>query len=166
MADDFKNHASSLILHIKQIFSNGEYHEVFGFLQYVLRHRNRPANFSAQINQALTYGRAAYRVLDGNTIIPISSETEMLTLEMAFADLGTTEFRGARSHLRSAGSELTSGNYAASIRESMHAVESVARTLEPSGQLAEALSKLEKSAAIHPALNRLLKNPLTALESL
>jgi hypothetical protein len=58
-----------------------------------------------------------------------------------------------REHLRNAGSELTMGNYAASIRESTQAVESVARVLEPSATvLGLALSKLEKSAYIHGAL--------------
>jgi hypothetical protein len=60
------------------------------------------------------------------------------------------EFHGARAHLRNAGSELTAGNYADSIRESIQAVESVARVLEPSAKsLAPALAKLEKSVRIH-----------------
>ncbi|MGQ0446262.1 MAG: hypothetical protein ACT4O2_14345, partial [Beijerinckiaceae bacterium] len=50
--------------------------------------------------------------------------------------------------------ELTAGNYTSSIRESIHAVESVARTLAPSGKLSEALAKLEKSAVIHGGLKK------------
>jgi hypothetical protein len=152
MIDDLKNVATDRILEVKKIFSKGEYHEIFGFLQFVMRLRKVPHGFPERINTALEISRAAYRVLDRNTIIPISSEAERATLERAFSDLVASEFHGARSHLRAAGSELTAGNYAPSIRESIHAVESVARTLAPRGMLREALATLEKSAVIHPAL--------------
>jgi hypothetical protein len=85
--------------------------------------------------------------------IPIGSDAERETLARAFADVAAFEFHGARAHLRNAGSELTAGNYGPSIRESIHAVEAVARVLESRGQtLGPALSKLEKSVRIHPAL--------------
>jgi hypothetical protein len=71
------------------------------------------------------------------------------TLKRAFADLAATEFHGARAHLRNAAEELTTGRYADSIRESIHAVESVARTLAQDGKLSNALAKLEQSAKIH-----------------
>lgn len=54
--------------------------------------------------------------------------------------------------MREAGVALTAGNYTSSIRESIHAVESVARFLEPAGDLSKALGNLEKSASIHGAL--------------
>jgi hypothetical protein len=109
---------------------------------------------SPKIDSALRFGRAAYRVLDGHTIVPIGSEAEFKTLKRAFADLAATEFHGARDHLRKAAEELTAGRYPDSIRESIHAVESVARTLEPDGSLSGALAKLEKSAKIHPAMKQ------------
>lgn len=81
------------------------------------------------------------------------SEAERQTVVRAYADLSGTELHGARAHLRSAGSLLTEGKYGDSIRESMQAVEAVARTLDPSAAtLAPALAKLEKKMAIHPAL--------------
>jgi hypothetical protein len=50
---------------------------------------------------------------------------------------------------------VTEGDYGGSIRESVHAVEAVARTLEPTAnKLAPALAKLEKTVRIHPALSR------------
>jgi hypothetical protein len=159
MADDFSNNAKKLISEIRGIFEKGKYHAVLGFLQFVMRRKNCPTQFPDHINSALEYGRAPYRVLDKDTIIPIASDSERTTLERAFADLAATEFRGARSCLRAAGSELTAGNYAPSIRESIHAVESVARTLAPTGMLKEALATLEKSAVIHPAL----KNGFTSI---
>ncbi len=152
MADDFLNHAASITKHLGTIFSKGDYIKVLGFLQFVLRERNRPYRFPEEIDWALRDGRAAYRVLGGRTIVPISSEAELATLQRAFADLSTSEFRGARSRLHSAGSHLTAGDYSASVRESIHSVELVARTLAPLGKLSEALAKLEKTAGIHGGL--------------
>jgi hypothetical protein len=59
-------------------------------------------------------GRAAYRI-----------EAERRALDGAFADLAASEFHGARVHLRDAGAALTAGDYTSSVRESIHAVESV-----------------------------------------
>ncbi len=150
--DEFIDDFQYLTNKLKVMFMRSDYVRIFGFLQYVIRHESQPHNFDGDFDFLLEKGRAGYRVLDGKTIIPIASDAELTTLKHAFADLATSEFRGARSHLQTAGSELTAGNYTSSIRESIHAVESVARTLAPSGKLSEALAKLEKSAAIHGSL--------------
>lgn len=152
MADDFDTNAKKLVAEIKSLFSNGDYVAVFGFLQFVIRHNSCPFRLDQQIAGALRYGRAAYRVVDGKTITPVGSETELKTLERAFSDLSNSEFGGARAHLRNAASELTLGNFANSVRESIHSVETVARTLAPSGKLSEALAKLEKTSSIHGSL--------------
>jgi hypothetical protein len=44
------------------------------------------------------------------------------------------------------------GQYTDSIRDSIHAVESTARTLAPSKSLSEALASLEKAVATHGGL--------------
>jgi len=91
-------------------------------------------------------------VIDNDTIVPIGSGAELETLERAFADLAVAEFHGARDHLRKAAEELTAGKYSDSIRESIHAVESVARTLAPDGKLSNALAKLEQSTKVHGSM--------------
>ncbi|HTG07978.1 MAG TPA: hypothetical protein VK635_28520 [Bradyrhizobium sp.] len=72
----------------------------------------------------------------------------------AFADLDASEFHGARAHLRNAASHLTAGNFADSVRESIHAVESVSRTLDASADLSKALAKLEQKISIHAAMKK------------
>jgi hypothetical protein len=72
----------------------------------------------------------------------------------AFADLDASEFHGARAHLRNAASHLTAGNFADSVRESIHAVESVSRTLDPSADLSKALARLEQKISIHAAMKK------------
>jgi hypothetical protein len=149
MVDEFENDPDKLIPEIKDIFVNGNYVEMFGWLQSLLRLKTCPGNLPAEIDRALRNGHAAYRVLEGQTIVPIGSDAELETLKRAFADLATTEFHGARDHLRKATENLNGGRYPDSIRESIHAVESVARTLQPDGKLSGALAKLERSASIH-----------------
>lgn len=135
------------------MFFHGNYRGVLGFIQWILRAQNSGSNLHEHVEAALRESRAAYRVFDSDTIVPIESDAEEQTLKLAFADVTASEFRGARSHLREAGSKLTEGDYAGSILESIHAVEAVARVLEPGAQtLGPALSKLEKSIRIHPAL--------------
>jgi hypothetical protein len=151
--DEFKTHPASSISYLKDVFIKGDYLQIFGFLQFVLRRPRCPPGFSNTLAAVLANCRAAYRIVNGNTIIPFGSDVEYKALKEAFADLGASEFLGARSHLAKAGEELTSGNFAASVRESIHAVESVSRVLEPSAKtLGPALGKLEKKAAIHGGL--------------
>ena len=62
---------------------------------------------------------------------------------------------GAETHLRKASENLKAREYADSIRDSIHAVESVARKIGPKGSqtLSSALDSLEKAGfSIHPAL--------------
>jgi hypothetical protein len=152
-ADEFTSTYDDWLEELKSIFMGGGYIKIFGFVQWVLRHEAKPYNVEIEVDDALRKSRAAYALFDNDTIIPIGSGAERETLARAFADVAASEFHGARAHLRNAGSELTGGNYGSSIRESIHAVEAVARVLEPEANtLGPALSKLEKSVRIHPAL--------------
>ena len=74
---------------------------------------------------------------------------EAATIGKAFADLKASGIMGSREHLKSASAELSAGNFADSIRESVHAVESIVRVLEPSDDLGKALAKLEAKAKMH-----------------
>jgi hypothetical protein len=142
-------------LQTRTLFETGDYAQIFGWLEYVLKHPACPAPFAKTIQNILPNCRAAYRVVDGTVICPISSEVEHATIVRAFADLAATQFNGARKHLRDAASYLTAGKYADSIRESIHAVEAVGRTLEPSANiLSKTLAKLEQKILIHPAMKK------------
>src|SRR5438552_12739334 len=106
-------------------------------------------NFSRRIDSILQYCRAPYRVIDNEVLCPIGSETDARSITKAFADLKQAGLAGSREHLRSAAAELTAGNFAGTVRESIHAVESAVRVLEPSGDFSKALSKLEQKTNIH-----------------
>jgi hypothetical protein len=151
-ADEFHARYDDHISSTKKIFTRGDYLEVFGWLQWVLRAR-RDNGLLDRLHSALEEGGAAYRLLDDDeTIVPISSEQELSTLKAALADLSAKEFGGARAHLTKAAQQLTVGQIADSIRESIHAVESVVRVLEPHGDFSKALARLESKVRIHGAL--------------
>jgi hypothetical protein len=140
--------------YLKSTMIQGNYTAIFGLFEYMLRHARCPPDLPEALSLILLETRAAYRIINDDTIIPISSEAEFQTIAHAFVDLALSEFHGARHHLATAASLLTAGDYSASIRESVHTVESVARTLAPSGALSEALARLERSSGIHGGLKK------------
>jgi AbiJ N-terminal domain 4 len=152
MADTFSVSTKVVPHELKTIFEKGDYVKVFGFLQFVLRHSECPFRFAEAIEAALRFAHAAYRVVERRTIFPIGSEAENETIKRTFADLAATEFHGARQHLRNAAEELAGGNNSGSIREGIHAVESVVSVLEPKGDFAKALAKLDAKVKIHGAM--------------
>ena len=136
---------------IKQLIWDGDYVQVFGFLEYVIRHPASPNQFSEHVVRVLKSVRAAYTIVD-KTVVPIGSEAEQSSLRNAFSDLASSEFHGARKHLHLAAEYLSAGKLSDSIRESIHAVEFVVRVLEPQGDFSKALAKLDAKIAIHGAM--------------
>ncbi|MBB4406076.1 MULTISPECIES: hypothetical protein [Agrobacterium tumefaciens complex] len=151
--DTFDTRAVYAKAHVKHVMFTTEYVKFFGFIQYVLRHPSCPSSLRHRVDLILAKNRAAYRVFDGDTIAPFATEEEGATAAKALDALKSAGMDGARSHLRKAMSELTAGSWAGSIRESIHAVESVARTIAPGANtLGPALTALEKNRVIHSAL--------------
>jgi len=151
--DEFSTTLTPTINQVRTIFEQGSYAQIYGWLQFVIRALPN-SGFSKKIESLLRYSRAPYRVVDGTVLLPIGSEAEAQTISNAFSDLASAQLTGAREHLRNAATELNQGQFADSVRESIHAVESVARTLQPSGELSGALARLEKTAQIHGAMKK------------
>jgi hypothetical protein len=152
MADEYDNTFNFQVPRIKSIFQKGDYVAVYGWLQWVLRRHDVPSELPRVIGWVLENHGAGYRLINENTLVPVSSDAELATLERAFADVAAAEFHGARAHLQNAAAELSAGHHADSVRESIHAVESVVRVLEPTGDFSKALAKLESKFRIHGAL--------------
>ena len=84
------------------------------------------------------------------TIVPRSSlESGIATMD-AIETVEQEGSEGAKAHLRRAAEHLNAQHYADSVRESIHAVESVARTIDPkaSAGLDPALTSLEKAGVL------------------
>ncbi len=154
-ADKFGNEFSGNVMKLRTLVMEGPLNEVFDFLQFAMRHRPSPDDLESKVCQAFETGRVAYTVIpDGPTIIPTATPEEGDAIIGAFRRLAEAGFDGARSHLRAAAEALNEGNYAGSVRESIHAVESVARRLnaDASTALKSALDALDERIKMHPAL--------------
>jgi hypothetical protein len=154
MADEFRNDFDQLVSNLKRVFEHGDYVDIFDLTQWLLRQPEKPIAPEA-IRHALKTSRAAYRLLNDNlTIVPITSDQDADTLQAALVDTSSSEFGGARAHLLAAARELTAGSPAASIRESIHAVESAARVIAGKSSLSGALQVLKNKGHVHGALEK------------
>ena len=100
--------------------------------------------------------RLAYTIDAGGppTIVPAVTPAEGDAVVEALQTLRNARLEAGASHLRNASECIHAGDWAGSVRESIHAVESVARQLDPqaSRNLKRALQSLDKRKALHPAL--------------
>jgi len=152
-ADEFDGSVIFWNTVLKRICLESDYVAVLGVFQHIIRLHSRYSQFNNGIESIIRKHKAAYALVDGKTFIPIASDIESVSIKKALDILSKTEYGGARAHLIKAGDEFNKGDNASSIREAIHAVEAVARSMEPSATtLAPALAKLEKSGKIHPAL--------------
>ena len=90
------------------------------------------------------------------TIFPATTETEGKELRRNLAELHAAGLDGCTTHLRNASKCINDGDPAGSVRESIHAVESVARHIDPkaSKDLGAALTSLERERKLHPAFKQ------------
>jgi hypothetical protein len=94
--DDFTAFRPDAIKSVKKIFEKGDYAEIYGWLQFVLRHQP-PPGFAQQIENRLRYCRAPYRILAGDVLCPIGSDVEAATVGKALRYLGLPRWLVAAS---------------------------------------------------------------------
>lgn len=142
----------------RKVILYGQYHEVLTFVEYTLRHEECSSDLYDGIKRAFAQTPIAYfvqKIGEIPTIIPrISREAGEATTQ-AIEKLNASHSEGAATHLRQAVDHINAGQYADSIADSIHAVESVARMIDTKANktLGPALKSLEKSGVLkHPAL--------------
>ena len=121
-----------------------------------MRHRHCPPDFTLAVAAIFKECRLAY-VVDTKkpaTILPAATRQEGEAIIEALRELRKAGLKGTEAHLLKAGELVNRGDWPGSVRESIHAVESVARQLDPgaSKTLGPALTSLEKGGQLHPAL--------------
>ena len=132
------------------------FNRLFDLLQMIMREPMCPHEFILDVADVFVSCRLAY-VVDMNwppTILPVATEHEGEAVLAAMWQLREDGLDGAVTHLRRASECINQSDWAGSIRESVHAVESVARKLSPTSSktLEPALQALEKQGGLHPAL--------------
>lgn len=93
------------------------------------------------------------------TLFPVASREQAHALVHDLTQISDSGSVGARKHLAASSAALSAGDFAGSIRESIHAVESTAKAISGDGSadLAKALRKLDGSKPLHPALKQALE---------
>ena len=126
--------------------------KVFDLIQFVMRHPSCPNGFIDDIKEVFARKGLAYVIDDGPppTIVPSVTVEEGKTILESMQTLRDAGLGASASHLRRAAECINGQDWAGSVRESIHAVESVARQLDPkaSNTLGPALKSLEKER--HP----------------
>jgi len=154
-ADEFNNSFAHQTNQIKRLFQKEPYNQVFDFLQFILRHDRAPSEFCGVVQSILKDRQCAYMVIDdGPSIASIATPEQGESIEQSFQVLALGPFDGARTHLRESAQCINVGDYAGSVRESIHAVESAARNLSRDADisLTPALNALsEKGVILHGA---------------
>ena len=142
----------------REIILFGQYHEAFTFVEYILRHDSCPSSLYGAIEQAFTNTSTAYfvkKIGEIPTIIPRINREAGEAARQAIETIDASGVDGAASHLRQAAEHINARQFADSIADSIHAVESVARMIDskPNRTLGPALNSLENAGVLkHPVL--------------
>jgi len=156
--DEYSNRLSRFVGDYKHFFLDlgVSFHEIFDVLQEIVRHPRCPRDFTDGVASVFSRHQLAYVVdkTDPVTILPAATPQEGQTIARSLEELDEGGVAGAAEHLRKASEYATKADWPSAVRESIHAVESVARKIEPSAKsLSPALAKLEKRGiTIHPAM--------------
>lgn len=155
--DQFGSHLEEWKRTCKPILLGAPYHQCFDLVESLLRHPQCPRGFVEEINEIFRH-QLAYRIdmTSIPTIVPAASEHEGDALIGAIRDLDGAGLGGAATHLRQAGERIRDRDWAGSVRESIHAVESVAKRIAPgkARTLGEVLPVLERRGGLHGALKK------------
>jgi hypothetical protein len=154
--DTRPTHPDELLAEIRDFFFGCGWYEVYDFLEFVLK-LDLADQLSAALNKVLERELAGFRYVS-EAFVPVTDEQEIESIEQA---LNSGPFAGVAAHLRSALDHLgrkPDPDYRNSIKESISAVESMAKELtsNPKASLGDALSVLESKEMLHPALKRSL----------
>ncbi len=147
-------YGTDILKQIRGYFFGAEWYVIYEFLEYILSSQNDP-KLTNGINKILERELSGYRFIE-STFIPVTDEVEIEAIQKAVSE---GPFSGVHSHLKTAMEHLSrreNPDYRNSIKESISAVESMARELtnNPKATLGDALTLLEKQGQLHPALKK------------
>ncbi len=147
---------------LKRSLETLPFHKVFDMIQYILRHPQCPSEVITSIKQEFADSRLAYTIDTETqpTIMPAVTEEEGNAIVCSLHTLRQGGLDASVTHLRAASECINQSDWAGSVRESIHAVESVARQLDPdgAGTLEPALASIERHGRLHPALKVAFSN--------
>lgn len=150
----FSSKTSLVKNRIDSIVRGENYGLLFDLVEFFFNHDLCSSAFKTELANVFEETRSAYRVKD-NKILAIGTVEQKNTFETALEAADSMGTNAPKTHLISSGTHLRNGDWADSVRESIHAVESVTKFLEPNAStLGPALNKLEQKGYLHGGLKR------------
>lgn len=131
------------------------FNKAFDLIQFILRHPKCPRSLVGEMKKVFADSQLAYTIDEGPppTIVPAVTREEGTMIVESLRVLRAGSLEGSVAHLHKASEGINMGDWAGSIRESIHAVEAVARQLDPAARtLGQALKPLRADRTLHPAL--------------
>jgi len=138
----------------KIIILSQSWSEVYDLLEFILNFV-KDAKLNQSINEVLESELSGYRFVNGQ-VTDITDKQEIEMLDDALTD---EDFPNVKAHLQRALellSDRKNPDYRNSIKESISAVESIAKEIaqKPKAELGEALKEIEKKGELHGALKK------------
>ena len=154
--DEIESYWGNCLTKLRAYYFGFQWFEVYDFVEFVAEHGPDAArsDFIDLCNQFLERENSAYRFVKGH-LVEITSKAEIDAVESAIES--AQPYAGVSHHLASALTLLSdrkSPDYRNSIKESISAVESLAKHISKnhSATLGAVLKELERAKTLHPAL--------------
>jgi len=162
--DTIPKYDSSSEEYIRNSFFNGMWYDVYDLLEFIANIDSNSVPIDTYKLKEFCNGIferefSGYRFID-DKICPITNENEVQEIEDAIETSGNfTSLRGANIHLKSALDKLSdkkAPDYRNSIKESISAIESVAKVISENAKdsLGAALDKIKGKIKLHQSLER------------
>lgn len=156
--DKVPNRLSVFGAEVRKVITTGPWHEVYDLIEFSVDHLPGPygRELETLVNPVLERELSGYRLISGK-FAPITNTIEIESIESALNHAET--LNSTQVHLDLALDMLsnrTSPDYRNSIKESISAVEAMAKDLtgDPKATLGGALSEIERHGHMHPALKK------------
>ena len=142
---DFQDDPGELKERLRIIIRRYKFFDLFDLIEFLCRQDNCSDDLKRDLSSSFEETRSAYRMVDHHTIVAVGNEDLAKTYLGALEETIAHEADGARTHLIRAGKLAKDGKFSDSVRESITAVEAVAKKLDPdSSTLGAALKTLSK----------------------
>lgn len=154
--DTLPQNWSTFKTRIRDSYFKMKWHRTYSFLEFIvaMNHMGTGEALLEGFNTVLERENSAYRFVAGK-VTPITSSHEIEEIEKAIS--GSDQYAGVRTHIQTSLGFLIdrqNPDYRNSIKESISAVESLAKKLvgDEKATLGQALKVLEKKHHLHPSL--------------
>jgi hypothetical protein len=157
--DRMREYGDDAIEEIREWFFDWEWYEIYDFVEFMAKVDTfQSQSFMEACNELFEREISGYRFI-GNVLCPITNSNEIKEIDDALNNSEKNSLVGVKIHLETALIKLSdkiSPDYRNSIKESISAIESIAKCISGNNKdsLGGALDKIKSKINLHPSLER------------